>query len=119
MSLDIVQDIVSDILKGVEELLWPEKSLPEFILPTVVEEKSPVEPSREIRKEVVKEIPCGPLVDLCLQKYWFRISGGRQHLRVLCTEPISPSDIKEQNSEQISSNQPMINTAGGCSGSMC
>ena len=119
MSLDIVQDIVSDILKGVEELLWPEKSLPEFILPTVVEEKSPVEPSREIRKEVVKEIPCGPLVDLCLQKYWFRISGGRQNLRVLCTEPISPADIKEQNSEQISSNQSVINTAGGCSGSMC
>ena len=109
MTLEIVQDIVSDILKGVEELLWPQKSLHDFVLPTITEDKPPMELSRTIRKDVKREISSGPLVEVCLQKYWFRISEGRQGLSVLGVELTSSADIKERNGEQISNKDFMMN----------
>ena len=128
--MDIVQEILSDLMQGVEELLWPQKSLDDFVLPTFEEEK-PVEKNRHkdvaicdnqkdveslinkqkdvevlsnkqkdvemsINKE--EELDLGSSVaDVCLQKYWFRISQGRQHLTVLGIYMTNTADIKEKN----------------------
>ena len=129
--MDIVQEILSDLMQGVEELLWPQKSLDDFVLPTFEEEK-PVEKNRHkdvaissdnqkdvessinkqkdvevlsneqkdvemsIKKE--EELDLGSSVaDVCLQKYWFRISQGRQHLTVLGIYMTNTADIKEKN----------------------
>ena len=129
--MDIVQEILSDLMQGVEELLWPQKSLDDFVLPTSEEEK-PVEKNRlkdvaissnnhkdvessinkqkdvevlsnkqkdvemSINKE--EELDLGSSVaDVCLQKYWFRISQGRQHLAVLGIYMTNTADIKEKN----------------------
>ena len=129
--MDIVQEILSDLMQGVEELLWPQKSLDDFVLPTSEEEK-PVEKNRHkdvaissdnqkdvessinkqkdvevlsnkqkdvemcINKE--EELDLGSSVaDVCLQKYWFRISQGRQHLTVLGIYMTNTADIKEKN----------------------
>ena len=129
--MDIVQEILSDLMQGVEELLWPQKSLDDFVLPTSEEEK-PVEKNRlkdvaissdnqkEVESSINKqkdvevlsneqkdvemsinkeeELDLGSSVaDVCLQKYWFRISQGRQHLCVLGIYMTNTADIKEKN----------------------
>ena len=131
MTMDIVQEILSDLMQGVEELLWPQESLDDFVLPTSEEEK-PFEKNRhkDVESSIIKqkdvevisikqkddevisikqkdvemsikkeeELDLGSSVaDVCLQKYWFRISQGRQHLAVLGIYMTNTADIKEKN----------------------
>ena len=89
--MEIAKEIVSDIIKGVEDLLWPQSRKEEFVKRV---------PSTDIEllseKPVVlhKNVETGAVADICLQKYWFRISQGRANLLVFCVFLTDVADIK-------------------------
>ena len=96
--MEIARDIVSDIIKGVEELLWPPPAVDESVEGTpgpdieILTEK-PEKP--ETPGVLRRKVETGAVADICLQKYWFRISQGRANLLVFCVFLTNVADIKE------------------------
>ena len=88
--MEIAKEIVSDIIKGVEDLLWPQPRDEEPV------ERAP-DTSTNIEKPglVQGKVETGAVADICLQKYWFRISQGRANLLVFCVFLTNVADIKE------------------------
>ena len=104
--MDIAKDIVSDIIKGVEELLWPQQQFTEDLVPTKTEKSAERVPDTEIKivssekpDVVPRKIETGGVADICLQKYWFRISRGRANLLVFCVSLTDVADIKERENQ--------------------
>ena len=97
--MDIARDIVSDIIKGVEELLWPQQ-FTEDLVPSKTEKSAERVPDTETeisseKPEVVpRKAETGGVADICLQKFWFRISRGRGNLLVFCVFLTDVADIK-------------------------
>ena len=98
--MEIAKDIVSDIIKGVEELLWPNQSSEDLVLTRVEEsverttDNQDVEILSEKRGVLHRKVETGAVADICLQKYWFRISQGRAKLLVFCVFLTNIADIK-------------------------
>ena len=88
--MEIAKEIVSDIIKAVEDLLWPQPRVEEPV------ERAP-DTEADIEKPglVQRTVETGALADICLQKYWFRISQGRANLLVFCVFLTNVADIKE------------------------
>ena len=100
--MDIAKDIVSDIIKGVEELLWPQQQFTEDLVSSKTEKSAERVPDTEIKissekpDAVPRKVETGGVADICLQKYWFRISRGRANLLVFCVFLTDVADIKER-----------------------
>ena len=109
--MEIAKEIVSDIIKGVEELLWPQPEVEKYVETTPDNQtrvKESVEGTPGPEKEILSEKPekpekpgvlqgkveTGAVADICLQKYWFRISQGRPNLLVFCVFLTNVADIK-------------------------
>ena len=100
--MEIAKDIVSDIIKGVEELLWPQESSEDLVLPRVEDsvERSTTtdtenaEISSEKQGVDQRKVETGAVADISLQKFWFRVSQGRAKLLVFCVFLTNVADIK-------------------------
>ena len=91
--MEIAKDIVSDIIKGVEELLWPQSRVEESV--ERAPERAEIEMLSETPGVLHRKVEPAAVADICLQKYWFRISKGRANLLVFCVFLTNVADIKE------------------------
>ena len=101
--MEIARDIVSDIIKGVEELLWPQESREDLVLPrvedsvestTTTDTEDTTAISSEKRGVDQRKVETGAVADISLQKFWFRVSQGRAKLLVFCVFLTNVADIK-------------------------
>ena len=101
--MEIARDIVSDIIKGVEELLWPQESSEDLVLPrvedsvestTTTDTEDTTAISSEKRGMDQRKVETGAVADISLQKFWFRVSQGRAKLLVFCVFLTNVADIK-------------------------
>ena len=101
--MEIAKDIVSDIIKGVEELLWPHQSSGDLVLPrvedsvestTTTDTEDTTAISSEKRGVDQRKVETGAVADISLQKFWFRVSQGRAKLLVFCVFLTNVADIK-------------------------
>ena len=101
--MEIARDIVSDIIKGVEELLWPQESSEDLVLPrvedsvestTTTDTEDTTAISSEKRGVDQRKVETGAVADISLQKFWFRVSQGRAKLLVFCVFLTNVADIK-------------------------